>query len=149
MEKVLRVASESEMIHLGEKLGKKLKSGYFVCLYGDLGAGKSVLARGIGLALGISSLPSPTFTIVQEYPSDPPLFHFDAYRIMSEEELLGIGYEDYLSRGGIIVMEWADLVPGCLPVDRIEIHITRDVSESRCVSVSSPSSEYDWIIEQL
>ena len=149
MEKTLLIASEAEMLHLGEMLGSMLKGGSFVCLYGDLGVGKSVLARGVGHALGIDSLPSPTFTIVQEYPSDPPLFHFDVYRISNEDELWGIGFDDYLSRNGIILMEWADLVPGCLPPDRMDISIKQEGADCRSVSLCSTTGQYDWIINKL
>lgn len=149
MEKTIEITSEAAMLRLGETLGGLLEAGSFVGLYGDLGVGKSVLARGVGRALGISSLPSPTFTIVQEYPSIPPLFHFDVYRIADEEELWGIGFDDYLARNGIILMEWADLVPGCLPADRMDIRITRKGESSRSVILSSSEEKFGRIISQL
>ncbi len=149
MEKHFQIKSEDDMLHLGAKIGNLLQSDSFICLYGEMGSGKSVFARGIGKALGIDSLPSPTFTIVQEYPSNPPLFHFDVYRIASEEELWGIGFDDYLSRNGIILMEWANLVPGCLRSDRMDIMIKRESEHLRSLTISSSSKKYFEIIKQL
>ena len=149
MEKEYLISSESEMLALGERIGTLLPTPCFLALYGDLGAGKSVLARGIAKTFGIDSLPSPTFTIVQEYPSDPPFFHFDVYRLSDEEELWAIGYADYLARDAVLVMEWADLVSGCLPSDRMDITIRRVDINSRLVTISSAGKLYDRIIELL
>jgi len=94
--------SESETIAEGEKLGRKLKSGAVVALYGDLGAGKTAFTRGIAKGLDITmNVTSPTFTIVNEYPGKIPLFHFDMYRLESENELFDIGWDDYQERGGV------------------------------------------------
>ena len=114
MERTLTLTTENEMEALGERIAQALPQGGFVALYGDLGAGKTVLCRGAGRALGLVHLSSPTFTIVQEYPTTPSLFHFDAYRLADEDELYAMGYEDYLDRGGLLLMEWADRVPGAL-----------------------------------
>ena len=149
MEKSFRIQTESDMLSLGRKIGEVLPRSCFIALYGNLGAGKSVLARGIASWYGIESLPSPTFTIVQEYPSDPPFFHFDVYRIADEEELWAIGYEDYLARDGIIVMEWADLVPGCLPKNRIDIRIEGDGTASRNVRICTTDALYERMIGLL
>ena len=129
------IPSEQEMLALGRKLAGALQVGSFVALHGDLGAGKTVLVRGMASELGITGVVSPTFTIVQEYEGKIPLFHFDAYRLNDEDELYAIGFEDYLARDGIIVMEWAELVEGALPRDRIEISIVGDGDGARTVSV--------------
>lgn len=149
MEKQLLIKSPDDMFQLGVKIGYMLEADSFISLYGELGAGKSIFARGVGKAFGIDSLPSPTFTIVQEYPCDPPLFHFDVYRIASEEELWGIGFDDYLSRKGIILMEWANLVPGCLPKDHLDIFIERESENIRSLLISSTCTKYFRIIDQL
>ncbi|MBQ4062433.1 MAG: tRNA (adenosine(37)-N6)-threonylcarbamoyltransferase complex ATPase subunit type 1 TsaE [Christensenellaceae bacterium] len=96
--------SETELI--GERLGKVLKSDDVVFLTGELGAGKTAFTRGIARGMGITStVKSPTFTIVREY--EGRLFHFDLYRIKSEEELFDIDFESYLSRGTCVI-EWPD-----------------------------------------
>ena len=86
----------------------------FVCLYGDLGAGKTAFVRGVGNALRCDRVTSPTFTIVQEYDTDPPIYHFDAYRLSSSSDLYAAGYEDYLYAPGVIMMEWPEIVPDAL-----------------------------------
>ncbi len=94
-------AEETERI--GERLGRMLRTGDVVFLYGELGAGKTALTRGIARGMGIEArVKSPTFTIVREYGR---LFHFDLYRVGSEDELFDIGFESYLSRG-VCVVEW-------------------------------------------
>ena len=104
MERTLTLKTEQDMEALGSRIARALPTGGFVALYGDLGAGKTVLCRGAGRALGLDHLSSPTFTIVQEYPTVPPLFHFDAYRLADEDELYAMGFEDYLDRSGLMTI---------------------------------------------
>lgn len=111
---------------LGKALAGSLKPGAVVALYGDLGSGKTVLTKGIGSALGIASeeISSPTFTIVNEYLAGTiPLFHFDAYRIESPEELFDLGYEDYFFGEGICIVEWADRIESLLPEHTIRLQL--------------------------
>ena len=143
------IGSEQEMLSLGKRLGERLFPGAFAALYGDLGAGKSVLARGVASSLGVDRLTSPTFTIVQEYPSDPPLFHFDAYRLADEDELYAIGFSDYLCANGIVLMEWANLVPGCLPKTRLDVTITGAGENVRTVTLTPHGTAYETLTEGL
>ena len=145
----IRIETESDMLALGARLGKLLGPGAFVALYGDLGAGKSVLARGVASSLGIDRLTSPTFTIVQEYPSNPPLYHFDAYRLADEDELYAIGFADYLASDGVILMEWANLVPGCLPRARLDVRIAGAGEEARTVELTPLGAAYEQLVERL
>ena len=116
----ITTGSEAETTREGEKLGRKLNPGAVVALYGELGAGKTAFTRGIAAGLGIGmSVSSPTFTIVNEYPGDIPLFHFDMYRLESENELFDIGWDDYHDRGGVCVVEWSEKVPGAFHPDTI------------------------------
>jgi len=149
MERSFRVATEQEMLKLGKRIGSLLQCGGFVALVGDLGAGKSVFARGVAAHLGIVSLTSPTFTIVQEYPCEPPLFHFDAYRLSDEDELYAIGFSDYLNRNGIILMEWANLVPGCLPKDRLDVFIAGSGMEERTVRLCPNGPDYETLVKDV
>ena len=107
--------TETDTLALGKRLGALLPCGTFVALHGDLGAGKTVLVRGIASALGIREVTSPTFTIVQEYDTTPRLLHFDAYRLSDEDELYAIGFDDYLRQDAILIMEWAELVSNAVP----------------------------------
>lgn len=116
--------SELETIELGNKIGKLLTDGDFICLDGDLGAGKTHFTKGLAQGMGIrEDITSPTFTIVQEYDGELDLYHFDVYRLFDEEELYAIGFEDYLKRKGVIIVEWSEKVRGVLPKDRLEIRI--------------------------
>ena len=108
--------SEGETEALGEILGRSLPPGTIIAFTGDLGAGKTAFTRGLARGLGIQDrITSPTFTIVNEYEGGRlPLFHFDMYRLESAEELFDIGWEDYLCRGGICVVEWSEKVSEAL-----------------------------------
>jgi tRNA threonylcarbamoyladenosine biosynthesis protein TsaE len=116
--------SEAETVFEGEKLGRTLLPGSVVALYGGLGAGKTAFTRGLALGLGISmNVSSPTFTIVNEYNGAIPLFHFDMYRLESENELYDIGWDDYLERGGVCAVEWSEKIPGAFPPDTVVVRI--------------------------
>ena len=149
MERTLTLKTERDMEALGERIALALPQGGFAALYGDLGAGKTVLCRGAGRALGLDHLSSPTFTIVQEYPTAPPLFHFDAYRLADEDELYAMGFEDYLDRGGLILMEWADRVPLALPGTRLDIEIEGSGADERTVRLTPHGADYEGLVKAL
>jgi tRNA threonylcarbamoyladenosine biosynthesis protein TsaE len=108
---------EAETHALASKLGPLFKPGDLLVLKGELGAGKTVFVRGLAEALGLDSdaVNSPSYTIVNEYLGEHPLFHFDLYRVMDPSELYEIGWDDYLQRQGLIVVEWGDRAAECLP----------------------------------
>ena len=109
---------------LGRQLAAHLHSGDVVAFFGDLGAGKTAFTRGLAAGLGCRGrVTSPTFTIVNEYDGPIPLFHFDMYRLGSEEELFDIGWEDYLARPGICAVEWSEQVAGALPPEAVRVTI--------------------------
>lgn len=115
------------------EISKEFKNGGIITLDGDLGAGKTAFVRGFAKGLGIKdNVVSPTFTIVNEYlHGDIPVFHFDVYRIETEDEMYDIGWEDYLSRGGVILVEWAVNVKELFKNESyMEINITKDLSVS-------------------
>ena len=117
--------SESETILFGEELGKSLKGGSIVALIGDLGAGKTVITKGIARGIGLKEEPnSPTFVIMNHYEGEIPLYHFDLYRISDIDELEGIGYKDFFFSDGISVVEWADKIIDELPKDTVIIHVS-------------------------
>lgn len=149
MERIFHVQTEQEMQSLGAALAQRLCDGGFVALYGDLGAGKTELVRGAARLLGAQRLTSPTFTIVHEYPTHPTLYHFDAYRVADEDELYAIGYSDYLRADALIWMEWANLVTGCLPQERMDVRITGSGSERRTVCMEAHGTRYETVLKQL
>ena len=129
--------NESETVNEGEKLGRTLAPGSVVALSGGLGAGKTAFTRGLAAGLGITmNVSSPTFTIVNEYTGETPLFHFDMYRLENENELFDIGWYDYLERGGVCAVEWSDKVPGAFPADHISICFENLGNDSRRIVIS-------------
>ena len=122
--------SADETQALGQRLAKRLLPGDVIAYFGDLGAGKTALTRGIAQGLGVTDLvTSPTYTIVNEYMTGRiPLFHFDMYRLGSSDELFDIGWEDYLARGGVCAVEWSENVEDALR-DAIHITIEKDPLE--------------------
>ena len=122
--------SADETQALGQRLAKRLLPGDVIAYFGDLGAGKTALTRGIAQGLGVTDLvTSPTYTIVNEYLTGRiPLFHFDMYRLGSSDELFDIGSEDYLARGGVCAVEWSENVEDALR-DAIHITIEKDPLE--------------------
>lgn len=130
--------SPEETEHLGEQLGRTLRPGSVVAYRGDLGMGKTAFTRGLARGLGCTCrVTSPTFTIVNEYSGALPLFHFDMYRLDSSDELFDIGWEDYLSRGGVCAVEWSERVEDALPDDTLWVSIARGNGENdRIITVT-------------
>ena len=123
---------------LGKKLAAFLRPGDVIAYYGDLGAGKTAFVRGI--ARGLSSpdrVTSPTFTIVNEYSGSLALFHFDMYRLGSSDELFDIGWEDYLARGGVCVVEWSENVLDAFDGTEIKVTIDKLSDTDRKITVEN------------
>ena len=118
---------------IGARLAEQLEPGAVVAFTGDLGAGKTAFTRGLARGLGIPDrITSPTFTIVNEYEGGRlPLFHFDLYRLGSSDELFDIGWEDYLSRGGVCAVEWSENVADALEEDAIRVDLRRGESDGQ------------------
>ncbi len=129
--------SESDTEALGERLSRSLpKEGAVVAMYGELGAGKTAFVRGMARGLGVSGhVVSPTFTIVNEYPGERELFHFDMYRLGGAEELFDIGWEDYLARGGICAVEWSENVADAFEGNEIKVRIDKTGDDSRGIMI--------------
>ena len=122
--------SEDDTKMLALITAKEAKKGDIFCLDGDLGAGKTVFAKGFAEALGITEpVTSPPFTIVKEYQGGRlPLYHFDVYRIEEPEEMEAIGYEDYFYGDGVCLVEWSTQIEELIPENAIRITIKRDLS---------------------
>ena len=115
----------------------------FIALRGEMGVGKTAFVRGFCRPLGIKAVHSPTFNVVNEYRSGKmPVFHFDMYRIESEDDLLSIGYEDYLSKDGYILCEWSENIEEAIPANALCVTITRiDGENGRKIEIVSPDKD--------
>ncbi len=142
------IETESEMLALGERVAQRCEKHGFIALYGDLGAGKTVFARGVARAFGIAHVASPTFTIVCEYPTEPKLFHFDAYRLSDADELFAIGFDDYLAEDALLLMEWANLVPEALPSERLDVSIKGSGPDARTVTITPRGRRYEEVFHE-
>jgi len=130
--------SVAETEALGETLARRLHGGDVIAFTGSLGMGKTALTRGLARGLGCRGrVTSPTFTIVNEYDGDVPLFHFDLYRLASADELYDIGWDDYLERGGVCAVEWSERVADALPPGTITVDLARGETDGeRVVTVT-------------
>lgn len=114
---------------IGEKLAKNLKGNEIIAMFGDLGAGKTALTRGICKGLCVkSNVSSPTYAIVNEYVGKFPIFHFDMYRVKNIEDLYSTGYFDYIDNG-ILIIEWSDNIESVLPKDVIKATINYGITK--------------------
>ncbi len=147
--KTIVCKTEEDTQSLGQRLLRALPVPSFVALYGDLGAGKTALVRGMGAAAGTSEVRSPTFTIVHEYETRPRLVHFDAYRLNDADELFAIGFEEYLAQNAVLVLEWAERVPEALPEERLELHISGSGEEPRVIELSPYGKAYESVVNIL
>lgn len=129
-----RTASEEETLALGERLARELPPKQVVLLIGQLGAGKTTLAKGIVTGLGAASpdeVSSPTFTLIHEYGGDGRVFHVDLYRLDEPRELATLGLEDLFEREAVVLIEWGERFPQILPAARTEIRITVAADDTR------------------
>jgi tRNA threonylcarbamoyladenosine biosynthesis protein TsaE len=131
---------------LGRRLGALLFPGAVVALVGQLGAGKTHLARAIAEGLGVRDgrvVTSPTFVLLQEYHGRLPIWHFDAYRLRSEGEFADIGAQELFEAGGVNLIEWADRVPGCLPEAYLQVTLTITGESSRQAEITARGAAYE------
>jgi tRNA threonylcarbamoyladenosine biosynthesis protein TsaE len=129
--------STDETLALAGTVAGLLRAGDVVSLVGDLGAGKTVFARGVARALGVTEpVVSPSFTIVREYDGRMPLVHVDVYRIESVQELYDLGFEELVRDDAVTLVEWGDMIDGLLPVDRLDVRLAPgDTDDERVVEI--------------
>ena len=135
----IRTNSPLETEELGKKIGNALKKGDVVSLRGSLGAGKTVIAKGIARSLGIEeAIVSPTFTLVQEYDGREKLYHLDIYRLSGDDEFESMGGEEFLYPDGITLIEWSEKIDDMLPDNTIYITVTINDDLSRTIEIEGP-----------
>ena len=119
--------SSADTKKIAYEFSQGLKSGDVVCMYGEMGAGKTAFVQGLAEGLGIEGpITSPTFTILNEYFGRLALYHFDVYRIGEAEEMYEIGYDEYIDGDGVSVIEWPQLIEDMLPRARYNVTIAKD-----------------------
>jgi len=130
-------ACELDTYNIGKEISKKILSGDVLLLEGSLGAGKSVFIRGVIEGLGVNeAIPSPTFTIVNEYSGKFQIYHFDFYRINDPFELYEIGFEDYIYSDGVSLIEWASKASDLMPENAISVNIKIISDNERQIDIS-------------
>jgi tRNA threonylcarbamoyladenosine biosynthesis protein TsaE len=137
---------------LGQVIGRALRGGETIALYGPLGAGKTALVRGIAQGLGASpmAVTSPTFVVIHEYHEGRlPLVHVDLYRIRSPRELESTGLIEYFSGQTVTAIEWADNGLAALPQDRIEITLNHRAARSRTIHLRATGQKSDEVLARL
>lgn len=129
----------------GKKLARRLVPGDIVCLFGDLGAGKTTLVKGIAEGLGINKtlVNSPTFVLMNLYEGSCPLYHFDLYRIENEQSLAGIGIDEFLYGEGISVIEWAERLGKVAPEEFITVKLQHRKKGGRTISLNAKGKRFN------
>ena len=149
MEYKITTRSEFDTIELAQNIESEKFENMVICLDGELGSGKTVFTKGLANALGIDeSVTSPTFTIIKEYnDGEMPLYHMDVYRLDGNTD--GVGIEEYFTKGGITVIEWAKTIKEILPEERLEIKF-KIIDETKRVLVITPyGTKYEELCEAV
>jgi len=144
-------ANQEQTWQVGKMLGARLEAGDTICLYGDLGAGKTSFSYGIALGLEVEDqyITSPTFTFVNEYQGRIPLYHIDLYRLKDPDELENIGFEEYLDSDGVTVIEWAERAEDELPAECLSVYLSYVSDNSREIGFLAEGERYQKIVEDL
>ena len=151
MEYKITTYSEEETIELAQNIESEKFPNMVICLRGDLGSGKTVFTKGFAKAMEITEeVTSPTFNIIKEYLSgDMPLFHMDVYRLDGQVDELGI--EEYFTKKGVTIIEWADMIPDYLPEKRLDIKISssEEDEDKRIITITPYGKKYEELCEAV
>ncbi|HBR14910.1 MAG TPA: tRNA (adenosine(37)-N6)-threonylcarbamoyltransferase complex ATPase subunit type 1 TsaE [Candidatus Omnitrophica bacterium] len=142
---------QEETIRFGEQLGGRLRATDIVCLFGELGSGKTTFVKGVAMGMKISAkkVSSPTFILMNLYEGRVPLYHFDLYRLGDGAGILSLGYEEFLYGQGIAVVEWADRLGTLLPKEYLAIHLNhRKEGKGRTIEMKAWGQRYEEVLEK-
>ncbi len=143
--------SEQDTIELAQNIESEKFPNMVICLRGDLGSGKTVFTKGFASSLGIDeAVTSPTFNIIKEYTTgEMDLYHMDVYRLEGKVEDLGI--EEYFTKGGVVIIEWPDMIEDYLPEERLEIKIklSEEDEDTRIITITPYGKEYEDLCEAV
>lgn len=148
MEYKLVTNSELETIEIAQNIESEKFPNMVICLNGELGSGKTMFVKGIANALGINEvITSPTFNIIKEYDGELPLYHLDVYRL--DEASNDIGIEEYFSKGGVVVIEWAENIKDILPEERLDVKIKVLGENKRSLVFQPYGQKYEELCEAV
>lgn len=135
----------------GNHLARGLKSGDIICLFGDLGSGKTTLIKGVaeGLKIDQRKVNSPTFVLMNVYEGRLTLFHFDLYRLEDIQGIYSIGYDEFLYDDGVSVIEWADRLGMFLPEEYLKIEMKHKKPDERMIQLTAKGQRYQNVIEKI
>lgn len=141
--------SETDTVEIAQNLESEKFPNMVICLYGDLGSGKTVFSKGFAQALGIAEpVTSPTFNIIKEYTSgEMPLYHMDVYRLDGKVD--GVGIDEYYNKNGVVIIEWADTIEDYLPEERLDIKFKTIDEDSRMLVFIPHGRIYEDVCEAV
>ena len=141
MEYKVTLKDEFDTIELAQNFESEKFPNMIICLNGELGSGKTVFTKGIANALGIKeTITSPTFSIIKEYDGELPLYHMDVYRTNGKVE--GLGIEEYFDKGGVTIIEWAEMIEDILPKERLDITFKITGENNRVMVIKAYGDDY-------
>jgi tRNA threonylcarbamoyladenosine biosynthesis protein TsaE len=140
----LRTAEASATKAVGRAIASLVRAGDVLLLAGELGTGKTVLAQGLAEGLDVrEAVTSPTFTLVHQYEGRLPFFHLDVYRLERVGELSELGIDELLEAGGLVVVEWGDVVAAEMPIDRLEVRLAfGDDDDDRTIDLTPSGTRW-------
>lgn len=148
MEYKLTTRSEMDTIALAQNLESEKFPNMVICLNGELGSGKTIFTKGFANALGIEeTVTSPTFNIIKEYDGELPLYHMDVYRLDGNTD--GVNIEEYFTKGGVVIIEWANTIKNILPEKRLDIKFKIAGENSRVLVITPHGKEYEELCEAV
>lgn len=144
----LTMRSEEDTVYLAQNIESEKFPNMVICLYGELGSGKTVFAKAFGHAMAIDDVTSSTFNIIKEYKGELPLYHMDVYRL-EDDNIDNLGIEEYFEKGGVTIIEWADLIQDYLPEERLDIKFKVIDENTRVLILRPHGDEYVRVCEDI
>ncbi len=145
--------SVKDTLGIGKQIAKSLGEGDIVCLFGDLGSGKTVITKGIAAGLGIkrNKVISPTFVLIRQHrtKNNTPFYHFDLYRLRDCRDVAVLGYEEFFYGDGISIIEWADRLKQLMPQECLKIQLSVKGKKSRLMEISSRGKRGRRLMEDI
>lgn len=149
----MRVVSGSvkETLNIGKAIARSLEKADIICLFGQLGSGKTVLTKGLAAGLGVKEkVISPSFVLLRQYPgARASLNHFDLYRLSARRDILTLGYEEYFYDDAITVIEWADRLKHLLPEEYLKVKISIGAGSKRVFIITGIGKRYEELTRKI